>query len=339
MKVLLVSRAKLGDLLLTTPMLQLLRAQRPDCEIHLLGNEYNVWVVDNNSAIDQLWTFGRFRTGRKLDFGAAWRQLITYSQLKRQKFDVAIAAGGHQSHRAITRTLHAGGARSIAYANDPKQQRRVTDFMVPDEALHESVRMAKMLEPLGIALPPTLPPPEFHPPASMLDAADAWLAAEKLAPRDYLMIGIGSRSPVNQPQAPQVLRLARWAKEAHGLDTVFMWTPGAVSNPLYPGDDAIAQPVLDAKVPYIHPFRGPLKQGIGLILRARTTIVPDSGMMHFAATSPGGVLGLFADTKTYPSPVQWAPLGPRAMWLEARESVGEFADSVVTKKIEALLAL
>jgi heptosyltransferase III len=338
MKILLVSRAKLGDLLLTTPTLQLLRTALPQAEIHLLGNEYNIWVVDGNSALDKRWTFGRFRTGRKLDFGVAWRQLVTYGRLKRERFDVAIAAGGHESHRAITRTLHAGARCTVAYANDPKQQRRVTDFLVPDETLHESIRMAKMLEVLGVPVPATLPAPTFHAPAFMLAFADGWLASRGLAPRGYLLIGIGSRSPVNQPQAPQVLRLARWAKESHGLDTVFMWTPGAVSNPLYPGDDDIAQPVLDAKAPYIHPFRGPLKEAIGLIMRARTSMFPDSGMMHFAAASPGGVLGLFADTKNYPSPVQWAPLGPRASWLEAKDSVAEFPDTLVTGRLDQLLA-
>ena len=45
MKVLIVKRDKLGDLLLTTPMLAHLKASRPQVEVHLLANDYNAWVV------------------------------------------------------------------------------------------------------------------------------------------------------------------------------------------------------------------------------------------------------------------------------------------------------
>ena len=41
MKVLVVKRDKLGDLLLATPMLAHLRASLPQAQIHLLANDYN----------------------------------------------------------------------------------------------------------------------------------------------------------------------------------------------------------------------------------------------------------------------------------------------------------
>ena len=110
-----------------------------------------------------------------------------------------------------------------------------------------------------------------------------------------------------------------------------------VSNPLYPGDDDIAQPVLDAGRTYIHPFRGPLKEAIGIIFRARTSMFPDSGLMHFAAASPGGVLGLFADTKVWTSPRQWAPLGLCVRYLEADKSVTELSDAEVTDALSGLI--
>jgi hypothetical protein len=44
MKVLVIKRDKLGDLLLATPMLAHLKASRPDVQLHLLTNDYNAWV-------------------------------------------------------------------------------------------------------------------------------------------------------------------------------------------------------------------------------------------------------------------------------------------------------
>ena len=337
MKILIVSRAKLGDVLLTTPMLRVLHDAQPDAEIHLLANEYNGWVADGNTTINKRWTYGRVRTGKKIDFGAAWRQLTMYGVLKMHRFDVAIAAGGHESHRAIARTLHASAKRTIAYAAGEKLRRKVSDSLIPDEHLHESARIVKLLEPLGIQLPSVLPTPEFHPPAAMLNAADEWLARQNISTGNYLLIGLGSRVRANQPSCEQVLRWAKWAKESQGLNTVFIWTPGAHNNPLYPGDDEIAQRVLGARLPYLHPFRGQLKTAIGIVLRAKTSILPDSGMMHFAATSAGGVVGLFADAGVQTNILQWAPLGPRATCLEAAKTVTELADSLVTDKLAHLI--
>ena len=94
MKILIVKRDKLGDMIVTTPMLRLLRTALPDAQIHLLAAEYNLWVVDGNACIDRRWSFGRVRTGRKVNVGAAIGQLKLYLDLKREKFDFAIAAGG-----------------------------------------------------------------------------------------------------------------------------------------------------------------------------------------------------------------------------------------------------
>ena len=44
-KILVIKRDKLGDLLLTTPMLAHLRASLPHARIDLLANDYNAWVV------------------------------------------------------------------------------------------------------------------------------------------------------------------------------------------------------------------------------------------------------------------------------------------------------
>jgi ADP-heptose:LPS heptosyltransferase len=66
-------------------------------------------------------------------------------------------------------------------------------------------------------------------------------------------------------------------------------------------------------------------------------VFPDSGLMHFAAASPGGVLGLFAETDISPHPDQWGPRGPRAGYLEARKSVAELGDADVFAAIEELM--
>ena len=118
MKIIILKRDKVGDMLLVTPLLAHLRASLPQAEIHLLANDYNAWVVEGNPHIDRLWVYPRVRHGASVRPMALWQQIKQVWQLKRERFDVAIAAGGVISPRAVKRILRLGAARTIAYAAD-----------------------------------------------------------------------------------------------------------------------------------------------------------------------------------------------------------------------------
>ncbi|HET9062954.1 MAG TPA: glycosyltransferase family 9 protein [Candidatus Binatia bacterium] len=336
MRILVIKRDKIGDLLLTTPMLAHLRRTRPGDEIHLLANDYNAWVVRDNPHIDRLWVYPRVRIGRKVSVTAAVQSAWQLLELRRQRYDVAIVANGAESHRAIKRALVVGAKRVIAYVDDPARWPRVSDRLRVDRSLHECDALLAMLAPLGIPRPHETIWPMFSLPAGEQAFAERWLAERGLAPRRYVVLGLGARRAKKQPTRAQILAWTRRIKDDLALDTVFMWTPGKGDSPLYPGDDDVAQPVLDACAPWIHPFRGPILPALGLIWNARTSLFPDSGLMHFAAASPGGVLGFFAETDVSPSPTNWAPRGPRATYLEAQKSVAELSDDEVLEIVRAL---
>jgi ADP-heptose:LPS heptosyltransferase len=204
--------------------------------------------------------------------------------------------------------------------------------------MHECDRLLALLAPLGIAAPVRAPLPEYRLPPEQEAFARNWLRERGLSPRGYVVLGLGARRKKKQPAPDQVLRWSARFKRALGLDTVFMWTPGESTSALYPGDDDLAQPVLEAAAPHIHPFRGPLLPAIGLIWNARGSIFPDSGLMHFAAASAGGVLGLFAETDVSPDPRRWGPRGERVDYLEAAKSVAELPDELVFSRFDALLS-
>lgn len=338
MKILVIKRDKIGDMLLTTPMLQHLKHALPEAEVHVLANDYNAWVIRDNPNVDRLWVFPRVRTGKKVSVSAALKQVLLMLRLKFERYDVAIVAGGDESKRAIARARWVGARRSIGFcAPDSRHRGELTDPLAPLPQLHEADRMLAELEPLGIARPAEPPLPQYTLPAEWQAFAQQWLAERGLRGGQYVVIGLGARRAKKQPTTRQVLGWATRLKQQQQLDMVFMWTPGKSGNPLYPGDDEVAQPVLDAGLPFIHPFRGALMPALGLIWNARTSIFPDSGLMHFAAASPGGVLGLFAETDVSPSPAQWGPRGARADYLEARKSVAELMDDVVFERINHLM--
>lgn len=337
MKILLIKRDKIGDLLLTTPLIAHLRHILPQAEIHLLANDYNAWVVSGNPHLSRLWVYPRVRSAGRMDLGAALRQGLMLWKLRRQNFDAVIAAGGEESHRAIKRAAWLGRKRSIGYCSDPGLCRLLTDPLPVPEG-HEARRMMGLLAPLGLPQPDELPPPLLIPPEEALAQGRAWLHEQGLLPGGYVVLGLGARKAKRQPDARQILHLVRHLRKAHGLASVFVWTPGASDNPLYPGDDAVAQPVLDAAPAGLHPFRGPLMPALGLVWHARASVFPDSGLMHLAAASPGGVLGLFANRRDSTSPEQWGPLGPRARWLESEDTVAGLDDAVLTSELDALIS-
>jgi heptosyltransferase III len=338
MKILVIKRDKLGDLLLTTPMLGHLRAALPHAEIHLLANDYNAWVAEANTDIDRRWIYRRVRHGGRVSLSAAVQSITQDFALRRAGFDWVIVANGDESPRGISRGLAARGERCIAYCNDGKTYPRLSNPLPLRRDLHEVDRLVAMLVPLGIA--PAAKPqfPHYSLPPDSAEFARGWLAENGLVQGGYVVLGLGARRPKKQPAAEQVLRWCGHVKRIWGLDTVFMWTPGRSDNPLYPGDDDVAQPVLEARVEYIRPYRGPIREALGLIWGARTSLFPDSGLMHFAAASPGGVIGFFAETDASPGPVQWGPRGPKATFLEAEKSVAELPDEALYQKLEGLLA-
>ncbi|HEX6137857.1 MAG TPA: hypothetical protein VF059_09375 [Casimicrobiaceae bacterium] len=352
-RVLIVKRDKLGDLLLTTPILARLASALPQAQIHLLANDYNAWVVDGHPALARTWAFPRVRDGGRLRLAAAVAQVPLAYRLRRQRFDWAFVMGGDESHRGIRRAIATGAARVVAYAREPARYgARLTDPLPPPAEGHETARMLALLAPLGLTnVAPPLDPPTFRLPPDARAFAAGWLAAHGLRERGYVVIGTGARRAKKQPTPDQVARWSTWLLATRGLRTVFIWTPGAATRAGYPGDDALAQAVLERGLSHVHPFRepqplqagrgeddrGPIREALGLIFGARASVLPDSGLMHFAAASPGGVLGLFADPADSAPAARWAPLGPRARFLEAPKRVGELPDDAIFEALAPLV--
>ncbi len=336
MKVLVIKRDKLGDLLLATPTLAHLKRAIPGVEAHLLANDYNAWVVEGNPDIDRVWVYRRVRSGGRVSISAAWDGIRQGFALRAQKFDWVIVANGDESPRAIRRGLSVKGKRTVAVCGIASRYLTLSDPLPIDDSLHEVELMLRLLGPLGVPMPAAADAPRYVLPARAAEFATRWLGERGLKPGGYIVLGLGARRPKKQPSTQQVLSWSAHFKREWGLDTVFMWTPGKSGDPLYPGDDATAQPVLDAQAPQITPHRGPIWEALGLVWNAKTSLFPDSGLMHFAAASPGGVLGFFAETNVSPDPRQWGPRGARASYLEAQKSVQELGDAEVLAAVARL---
>lgn len=345
MKILILKRDKIGDMLLVTPMLEHLRNSLPQAQIHMLANDYNAWVLDGNSDIDRCWIYPRVRHGASVRPLALFEQLLQLRKLRRENFDVAIAAGGVVSPRAVSRILKLGAHRTIAYAGAGPDAgnpvfRQLSDPLPYDRGLHEVESNLRLLTPLGLAMPEAPLYPRYRPGPAWLESGDAWLAAHGLQPGKFIVIGLNARRPKRKPDSGQILRWARHFKEALGQDSVLIWQPGPASDRVYPGDDEIVGPLMAQLPPYVKPFANPrdVRGALGVIWQAATSIFPDGGIAHLASVSPGGALALFAETDISPHPDNWRPYARRAAYLEARKTVAELTDRQVFERVDWLLA-
>jgi len=52
--------------------------------------------------------------------------------------------------------------------------------------------------------------------------------------------------------------------------------------------------------------------------------------------SPGGVIGLFAETNISPHPSQWGPLGANSTYIEAKKTIKELGINFLRQELNQL---
>ena len=115
MKIIILKRDKLGDLLLTTPMLQLLKEYFPSSIIAVIAPESSAWILKDNPFVDELYSYPKPKSFNLKSIISLFKQLIIFLKIRHEHFDVAIAAGGEFSHRAVKRLLWLKAKRTISF--------------------------------------------------------------------------------------------------------------------------------------------------------------------------------------------------------------------------------
>ena len=340
-KIIILKRDKLGDLLLTTPMLQLLKKLHPKSELAVVAPESSAWILKNVPFIDKLYSYPQPKSFNLKSIASIFIQLFIFLKIRLKHYDIAIAAGGEFSPRAIKRLSWIKAKRTISFVPKNKTIKGITDPLIEPshkkKGRHESQRMVELLNPITKSKGQlTLPSIYFKPPQEWLKKAHFFLTESQLKKEQYIVFGLGARREKKQASKEQIIETAKYAYKKHKLKTILVWTPGGKNNKSYPGDDEIAYDILKNEPKEIIPLRAPLDLTIGVIWLAKKSIFPDSGLMHFASASPGGVIGLFADTKNSPNPMQWGPLGRKSSYIEAKKSIKELGIAFLHKEISRL---
>lgn len=309
MRILVIRRDNIGDLVCTTPLFSALRENFPGARIEALVNSYNAPVLADNGEVDAVYVYrkAKHRDASESRLAVWWQTLQLMRRLRRERFDVAIVATPARQASSLKFAHWVGAGRIIAYG----EKSDGIDDALPlslTERGHETEAVLRLLLPLGI---------EAAPGPTRVVANAERVGAIEVPPGDGPLVAlhISARKPA---QRWPVERFAEFAHALHAKESarlLLFWSPGAADHPQHPGDDEKAQRLLAlcAGLPLRACPTQRLEDLIAGIARCDRVICSDGGAMHLAAGLGKPIVCFFGNSNAE----RWHPWGVPYELLQA----------------------
>lgn len=340
LKILIVRRDNIGDLVCTTPIFEAIRRQYPHAYIAALVNSYNQPVLEGNPYLDAVFAYtkGKHAVGESI-WHAYLRRAKLLWQLRRMQFDYAILATSGFALRSLKLVKLLAPRHTIGFVTDEKQALLIDQGIPQGEVgkLHETEDMFRLLTPLGIAGP--IP--------GLTVKADQNLRERLLRSLpDHIINGdgplialhISARKEKQRWPVQSFTDLAQHLHARHGARFLVFWSPGDENNPFHPGDDRKAKQLLDTlsgklAVAIHTDHLSELMAGLSL---CDTAILSDGGAMHIAAGLGKPLLCFFGNSPAY----RWHPWGvPYRLIQKPSQDVKDIAPDEAADAFAELLAI
>jgi ADP-heptose:LPS heptosyltransferase len=324
MKILVIRRDNIGDLVCTTPLLSSLRRHFPEAHLAVLANSYNAPVLAGNPDIDEVCVYqkAKHRTRGQTRFAVWWHTFRLLHRLRKTRFDVVLVATPGQQPAALKFARWVAGRRGriIAYgtaADGISDPLLLEDVQTRLPSGHETQAVQCLLEPLGIVDVPG--PTRVYP-----DAKRATAIALPSGNGPLIALHISARKPL------QRWPIERFAELAHALYVqrqarfLLFWSPGAENHPQHPGDDDKARQLiaLCADLPLLACPTHRLEDLVAGLSRVDRVICSDGGAMHLAAGLGKPIVCFFGNSGAE----RWHPWGvPYALLQPASRNVADIS--------------
>lgn len=276
MRILVIRRDNIGDLVCATPLLAALRKRYPEAHIAALVNSYNAGVLAGNPDVNAVHVYTKLKhRGEESLLGTLWTRLRLLGGLRKQGFDhVILARSGFDRH-----------GHTLARRIRPKNTIGFAMGEPPDDRLHEVEVVMKLAAPLGVTEPPG-PLRVFPRPERVAHWRSRFPAGNCVA------VHVSAREPGRVWPVEKFVALIR----ALGGTVALLWSPGPADDPRHPGDDARAAAIATQAGPGVTllPAKTESLEDLTAVLSlCRGFIGPDGGAMHIAAGLGLPVVALF----------------------------------------------
>ncbi len=322
MRILVIRRDNIGDLVCTTPLIAALRARYPDAHIAALVNSYNAAVLDGNPDLDAVHVYTKLKhrlpgQSRLRIIAGRFRML---ANLRRQTFDYVILAkaGFDRQGLALARQLRC--REIVGYVPDSHTPPAITRPVPPVDfdATHEVEAVAR----LGQAVDVGDANGPLHIYANRALAAQ-WLERISTGEAGVMRVAvhISAREPSRVWATERWVRLLRETAAGEAVRFILLWSPGASTDPRHPGDDAKAATIAKACQVVPAPTES-LADLVAVLSHCHAFIGADGGAMHIAAGLGLPVVALFENLESKKR--RWYPWRvPYEMVVPATRDIGD----------------
>jgi heptosyltransferase III len=332
MRILVIRRDNIGDLVCTTPLIAALRRRYPGGWIGALVNSYNAPVLEGNPDVDEVIAYTKLKhlENGESALTAIGRRLADTWRLRRMRLDAVVLATTDFVPRVARYARWLAPAKVIGFSGGGLLDRSAEPRGL--EGLHEVervFRLAGLLDAGG-----EIPPLRVVPDPAQKQKAQQALGAR---PGPRIAVQISARRPRQQWTAQRYAELIERLHEGLGASTLLLWNPGPPDHPRHPGDDAKADEVVRRvgdRAPLAACRTAELRGLIGALAASDAVVTPDGGAMHLAAALGKPVAALFGDS----DPARWRPWGvPHKVLQPASHDVADLSVDEVAAALASLL--
>ncbi len=304
-KRILVARTdRIGDVLLSTPVIKALRDHYPSSYIAMMVSSYTKDLLVGNPYLDEVVVFDK---GRR--HAGMWQAVVFSRRLRKMDFDVVVIL--HPTVRVHLLCFLAGIKERIGYDRKaPYFLTTVIPHTKQEGIKHEMEYNFDLLKPLGI----TEVTRDMYVPIS--DASERFvdqvLKAEGLTPQDRIVA-------VN-PAASDASRrwpIEKFAEAIDRLSAIHRVKVAIIGDSIH---RSIVGDVVKAAKTGPLDFCGKfnLIQLASFLKRCALVISNDSGPVHLSAAVKTPVISLFGRNQPGLSPTRWRPLGESNVFLHKK---------------------
>ena len=304
MRILVVRRDNIGDLICTTPLLTGLRQKFPDAWIGAFVNSYNAPVLERNPDISEIVAYTKLKhlgTAKNI-FPALRDRVTTIWNLRRMQLDHVVLATPDFVPR-IARLARWFRPKEVTGFSNGSAPAGMLDRSIPVTEVvgrHEVERVFALARLFGVEA--EIPPLTVVPDPAEVAAARASFGGTE----PKIAVHISARRPTQRWPAEHFAALIDRLQGQHKI--VLLWSPGSAADAAHPGDDEKAKAILSkvknrARV-IAHPTQR-LQELIAALAACDAVICSDGGASHIAAALAKPLVCFFGD-----SPAErWRPWG------------------------------
>src|SRR5262245_38227081 len=281
MRILVIRRDNIGDLVCTTPLFAALRTRYRQAHIAALVNSYNKAVLTGNPDLDHVHSYTKLkhRLPGESRIGVVLDRLRMIARLRSEPFDYIILAKAGFDRQGLSLARQLRRRHVVGFVGTDHSPAEITlQVTGPDPGLHE----VEAVHLLGAALDVKEPPGSLRVYPD-LQRVKAWRERfPMLEDGKWIAVHISARDPHCLWQATSFVSLIK----ALNARVVLLWAPGAADDPRHPGDDAKAAAIaagVGAAVPLLEARTESLGDLIAVLSLCRAFIGSDGGAMHLAA--------------------------------------------------------